>query len=49
MCAELMRLVHCCCTADTTRLRRANRADMGAREPAWAVRPWHERSAGAAV
>jgi hypothetical protein len=26
-------------TADTTRLRRADPADMGAREPVWAVRP----------
>jgi hypothetical protein len=26
-------------TADTTRLRRAAPADMGAREPVWAVRP----------
>jgi TnpA family transposase len=26
-------------TADTTRLRRADPADMGAREPVWSVRP----------
>ena len=26
-------------TDDTTRLRRADPADMGAREPVWAVRP----------
>jgi hypothetical protein len=26
-------------TADTARLRRADPADMGAREPVWAVRP----------
>jgi len=26
-------------TADTTRLRRANPANLGAREPVWAVRP----------
>jgi TnpA family transposase len=26
-------------TADTTRLRRADPADMGAREPVWTVRP----------